>query len=50
MNTWKTFCADSYFVYILAVEDIDKIGPHFVGVVKTATERSYAPLNFQLPT
>ena len=37
-NTWWTVCADSYFASIPAVDDLDKIWLHFVGVVKRATE------------
>ena len=37
-DTWRTVCADSYFTSIPAVDDLEKIGLHFVGVVKTAKQ------------
>ena len=46
-NTWRTVCADSYFSSVPAVDDLEKIGPHFIGVVKTAKKYiSYALLKF----
>ena len=38
-NTWQEVCADSFFSSITAVNKLDKIGLHFVGVVKTATRK-----------
>jgi hypothetical protein len=32
-------CADSYFASVLAVEELEKMGFGFIGVVKTATRR-----------
>ena len=46
-NTWCTVCTDSYFSSVPAVDDLEKIGPHFIGVVKTAKKYiSYALLKF----
>ena len=35
-NIWRTVCTDSYFASITAVDELEKIGLHFFGVVKTA--------------
>ena len=45
-NTWQTVCADSYFASVPAVDELEKIGLHFIGVVNTATKKSYALLKF----
>ena len=37
-NIWRTVCADSYFASVPAVDELEKIGLHFVSVVKTATK------------
>ena len=38
-NKRQIVCADSYFVSVPAVGKLEKIGLHFVGVVKTATKK-----------
>ena len=39
-NTWRTvFEDDSYIASVPAVDELEKIGPHFVGAVKTATKK-----------
>ena len=35
-NIWRTVCNDSYFYFIPAIYELEKIRLHFVGVVKTA--------------
>ena len=49
-NTWRTVCSDYYFASIPAINNLDKIGLHFVGVVKTNTKISYALLKLKLCT
>ena len=39
-NTRLGVCADSYFASVSSAEEIIKIGPRFIGVVKTATNFS----------
>ena len=38
-NTWCTVCTDSYFSSVPAVNELDKIGLHFVGVVEMASKQ-----------
>ena len=38
-NKWRTVYADSYFESVPAVNDLEKIGLNFSGVVKTATKK-----------
>ena len=40
-NTRRIFFADSYFSSVTAVNDIEKIGLHFVGVVNADTKKYY---------
>ena len=37
-NIWRTVCADPYFASVTAVDELEKIGLHFVSVVKTTTK------------
>ena len=48
-NIWRTVCVDSYFAFVPTIDELEKIGLHFVGVVNTATKKAYALLKLQLP-
>ena len=38
-HTDRLICSDSYFASVTAVEELEKLGLRFIGVVKTATKK-----------